>query len=256
MHRFLVFAALFACVCANSVNVFDVLDMALPHHGKASNGNGTVKFTPAKLPCDYTISISIYVESMFIAQTVVFVRGDFFAVSAAVSLMSSSAQAVFRPDTKFVEGNTTYLHAYAGMTADGKKDCQKNSTSWDEFKGIVNNSLALFLYPSEFDRVYDGEFQDIKCKVYVIDETNTTYYVDKNNYIIGTQAGAASISTTSRISYELKAELKDFVIDKEEYPMCDKVAYELPKKSADQCSASTARIAFIFVILSLMLSLF
>jgi len=293
MFRYFVLAIVIACACANVMNGAPESSASMSSSSSSSNSvsssissstsifsssvfssssvlgsssvlsssssnSGKIVFTPAKFPCDYQIVMEESISGVNMLSISLYVRGDYiYMLISNMMLIPLTGEIVTRPDMKYVEDNVTYIPVFTAETAMGKEECVANVTRQDELREAFQEYIHIFYENATFDRVSDGTFEGVKCKVYERDdESKTTYYVNADNYIIGIKSDSFMGSSLAKITYKMECPLKVFVINKSQFPDCNSSAYKAPDSEYDMCDASSIRAVFLIVLAAIALCLF
>ena len=248
MQRFfvVVLAVVVAFACANSVKPFH-LKRAQTRNDLPAN---KVTFTPHKLPCDFVLTEDKYMNGTPVAHIELGVRGLYLKIVSDLAALNLSSATLGRPDMEHVEDKVKYVTTFEYGEDDGFV-CMERSVSLDSYKNELDQKFSMFHSKAEFDKTYNGEFMEVKCKVYErkINGGTECYYVSDDNYIIGASSDNI-VFTSVRYSYKLNAPLDTFILEESKFPQCNNSAREKPKEFADQCSAHGVEVISIFTIAS------
>jgi len=208
------------------------------HHLKTGKNvrDGNVTFTPAKLPCAYSLlaNVQMYQDGHMtenLNETLVR-DGDLFAVfqySAEYTVDQS-----VRYDLAYQKGGKTYVPLYYGVKMD-QVTCQVEDMDKDTIDEEIEKSLSLFTETQVYDSVSKASFKGKKCNMYVAKKPKfeLQMYADDDNYIIGmVERDNDGTTIIGAVDYKFDISMSSFAIDRSAFPGCDDKAYEAPQ---DQC---------------------
>ena len=197
---------------------------------------GDVTFTPAKLPCAFTIRTNvertIMGETHYAQEDYHYDGGMFHMISVIDGLASSTNELAVRTDFPFKQQGQEYVPVF---TAIPRQHCQALKHSKSTVADYVCGEwLGLYMREQVYSSVSDATFQGKKCKMYYnsTDSFEVKVYVDDDNYVIGSVRSNGERTDTSVVSYDFHAPLENFIMNKTLFPDCDAKAYLKPK---EQC---------------------
>jgi len=190
----------------------------------------SVNFTPHPLGCDFTITVKIEGEPGDSDDSLVpsatyryFIHGTYFMIVAeAEPNQTGYSQFLARTD---IRNPVTGEQGVFEVDVDGngnEETCVTKMVDRDSVAEEIDVILFYFNETHTFENVTNGKFDGKDCKVYFMQHNDDRYYVyvDSDNYIIGFEDFAPKDHAIYHISYEMKAPLDLFVIDKNKYPGC------------------------------------
>ena len=197
---------------------------------------GDVTFTPAKLPCAFTIKTEIERTLEGSKEGTVSVQEDYHYHGGLFHLISnientSRSDILVRPDIIFKEKKQEYVPIFDAMP---KQKCQYIKSLKSDIENYEMNWLGVFMQKQTFDTVSESTFKGKKCKMYY-SETETTLkflYVDDNDYVIGSWHSNGHKTEATSMYYIFNAPLEEFAMNRTMYSDCDQKAYSIPK---EQC---------------------
>jgi len=195
---------------------------------------GEATFTPAKLPCAFTINTQIERDvpgSSFSIEEDYHYRGGLFHMVSIIDKTSYSELAV-RIDLPFKDQGQEYVPVFSVIP---KQKCQKVKMLSSRAQEYIGESwLNLFMIKQTYDGVEDSEFKGKKCKMYYTrrNEQELHVFVDDSNYVIGSWRYNGDRTDTTSMSYVFSAPLDWFAMNRTKVSDCDSKAYSVPK---DQC---------------------
>jgi len=219
--KIIAFIALFAVAAL-------AFDLRKPFQLKGKRSVGDVVFTPAKLPCAYSIHIAMEItqESYTMTADEMISRAkDLLLLNYTIKDYGMSTAYSYRFDLEQSLTVPVY-EAYSGSY------CQRDDKSEHEAKEEADSQVALFTEKNSFDGVDNTVFQGKPCKVYYLatDDEHVDLYVDDNDYIIGeyyytndkTSEGLATFK------YDFNVPMGVFALDRTTYSGCEQKAYSVP----------------------------
>jgi len=204
------------------------------------NKVGEVVFTPAVLPCSYTIKInsqqfkgSNRTAPVYINQRVAY-DGGIVSLYSEFRESGTKGFDVIRSDLKHSEKGEYFTPLFSGYASNTTHSCSNKDLSESETKKDVEAILHMFTEKTNFDGVKDTLFQGKRCKMYYTEkeDLHIHMYVDNKNYIIGVWEQQGKDTLLAFFSYQFNAPMYNFALDREEFPGCDEKAYSAPQ---EQC---------------------
>jgi len=228
MKTIVVFALLAAFAYAQNFTYFI--------HPLTMNKVGEVVFTPAQLPCAYTINVTAEITQRESGQsyTVIAVESmhrakDLFMLDYSFKETPDHIAYSYRFDLE-QSGMVPEFEAYAGYY------CNRDDMSEEQARDAVDQFVAFFIQKQLYDTVEDTTFQGKQCKVYstVVDDEHENIYVDENNYIIGEYlyTDDKSMEALATVKYNFDVPMSTFALDRSVFTGCDQKAYSVPP---EQC---------------------
>jgi len=218
---------------------------ARPHFGAFADFKagklGKAVFTPAKLPCAFTIfaHVEYYVNGQLkeVYNMNVSRDGDLVGVFETDANGYTWENSV-RYDLAYQQSGYTMVPVYTGQKVDSAV-CVKQ----DLEKTVIDEQVAKTFQPftevQTFDSVEKASYKGKKCDRYIRKDQNEElqYFVDSNNYLVGVVENEdVGVTIVGDVSYAFDVPMSNFVM-LNIYPGCDADAYKAPK---EQCGASSS----------------
>jgi len=228
MKGIIVFAVLLIGIaCANS----DWKSAIFPK----IRSTGSVVFTPAKLPCSYSIQM---IGKKTIKTTIQQFKKTYFynggMLYGSFSTPDSFSEGVYRTDLQKGSGPEAMVPVFDAWHDFMQKKCTQQDAQRKYIDLSIKQNLLYFTQTQTFDSVSDTVFQGKKCKMYHLKDSvqELRLYADEKHYVIGLWVQQGVVETSASVQYVFKYDLKSFAFDRKAFPTCYERAYSTPN---DQC---------------------
>jgi len=210
-------------------------------------------FVPAKLPCDHIVKYEKYCIG---GGKRVTVKGKFIVKGRFIAREQEWGDGVedymiARSDIQRPNNNKTFALFYGLKNETGYRKCIENGyQTYPSFLSRYFSDYTILVQNITYFTMRKGRFEQ---KTYdVISSGGIDYYIDKNNYIIGTVKG----TNTTQYWYSRGAYMSSFILSKK-YKGCNETRiYDNADDIWIQCGASHTTGSIIMLVASALVSLF
>ena len=197
-----------------------------------------VVFTPAKLPCAFSIKdhTEVYHESKMVDtfNQTLFQDGHVIALYD-YNYGQEPIIATFRYDLSYEYKGFTVIPFNHAEKSSLEPSCVSYAVPKEMLDEQIADMLRRFTDEQSFDSVEKSTFKGRKCNKYYRkdEELEVMFFTDDNNYLIGmVERDNLNNTLIAELEYNFNVPMSAFAVDKNSYPGCDDEAYTVPE---DQC---------------------
>jgi len=192
---------------------------------------GSVVFTPAQLPCAYTISggFELYYDGKLTQTVNQTIHRDGALFSQDFYTSGSFNYLSVRYDLSIKKDDKTYVPVYSADKGK-KQSCQVDEIEKEDMDSRIDEALSAFMTEHTFELSNKTSFRGKKCVMYYIKDENTDkmLFANDDNYIIGYIERTGKSTMLVEVGYDFHVPMTLFAVDRLSYPGCDKKAYSIP----------------------------
>jgi len=199
------------------------------------NNEDSVYYTPHEMPCSFhIISQTNYTSPEVYQGEEHLVLNSPNYLKVIEKYATNETVALYRPDIqKDMNGYNHYcISTNTRIEGSSEVQCSLNWTGGFNVAAFMFELDVSYIVPVAYDNVTEGTFMGKDVKIYYKinqDQEQTWIYVDSENYTIGEKFESDEESYVRSYTYNLNADLSEFVLNKEDFPSCNLALFDPPK---------------------------